>query len=139
MPTSQTDADARAMVAAYSRWYHRIEVRPGLITPGINDSPEQVERILDLCAEAGATSVGGICLHLRGEVREVFMDWLRSHRPDLVPRYEQLYAGGAYATKAERERMSRLVRSGGRFGPPRLGPPRREKPVAPRHEQASLF
>jgi len=81
------------------------------LMPGINDSPEQVERILELCAEAGAVDVGGICLHLRGEVRGVFMDWLRSQRPDLVPLYERLYARGAYAPKAERERISALVHS----------------------------
>ena len=97
------------------------------LMPGINDSPEQVERILELCAEAGAVSIGGICLHLRGEVRGVFMDWLRSYRPDLVPRYEELYARGAYAPKAERERISKLVRAGRRFMRPRLGP----APAAP--------
>ena len=80
------------------------------LMPGINDSPEQVEEILDLCAEAGAVNIGGICLHLRGEVRDVFMDWLRSYRPDLVPRYERLYARGAYAPKAERDRLSALAR-----------------------------
>ena len=80
------------------------------LMPGINDSPEQVEEILDLCAEAGAVNIGGICLHLRGEVRDVFMDWLRSYRPDLVPRYERLYARGAYAPKAERDRLSALTR-----------------------------
>jgi DNA repair photolyase len=79
------------------------------LMPGINDSPEQVERILELCAEAGAVHVGGIALHLRGEVRGIFMDWLRSQRPDLVPRYEQLYARGAYAPKAERDRIGKLV------------------------------
>jgi DNA repair photolyase len=79
------------------------------LMPGINDAPEQVERILELCAEAGAVHVGGIALHLRGEVRGIFMDWLRSQRPDLVPHYERLYARGAYAPKAERERLSRLV------------------------------
>ena len=84
------------------------------LMPGINDSPEQVEEILQLCAEAGAVSIGGICLHLRGEVRDIVMDWLRSYRPDLVPRYESLYARGAYAPKAERERISRLVRQGRR-------------------------
>ena len=47
------------------------------LMPGINDSPEQVEEILELCGEAGAVSIGGICLHLRGEVRGIFMDWLR--------------------------------------------------------------
>jgi DNA repair photolyase len=82
------------------------------LMPGINDSPEQVERILELCAEAGATHVAGIALHLRGEVHGIFMDWLRSQRPDLVPRYEKLYARGAYAPKAERQRLSKLVWQG---------------------------
>ena len=40
------------------------------------------------------------------------MDWLRSQRPDLVERYEELYRRGAYAPKEERERLSRLVRRG---------------------------
>ena len=80
------------------------------LMPGINDSPEQVERILDLATEAGATHIGGIALHLRGEVREVFFDWLRSQRPDLVPRYEQLYSRGAYAPPAERQRLQDLAR-----------------------------
>jgi DNA repair photolyase len=79
------------------------------LMPGINDAPEQVERILELCAEAGAVHVGGIALHLRGEVHGIFMDWLRSQRPDLVPHYERLYARGAYAPKRERERLSELV------------------------------
>jgi DNA repair photolyase len=80
------------------------------LMPGINDQPEQVERILELAAENGATGVSGIALHLRGDVRRVFMDWLRSYRPDLVPRYEELYARGAYAATAERERLVGLVR-----------------------------
>ena len=60
------------------------------LMPGINDAPEQVERIIELAGEAGATSIGGITLHLRPGVREVFMDWLRGARPDLVERYERL-------------------------------------------------
>src|SRR3954464_15257858 len=82
------------------------------LMPGINDSPEQVERILELCSEAGATHIGGITLHLRGEVRAIFMDWLRAQRPDLVPQYEKLYARGAYAPRAERERIGKLVWQG---------------------------
>ncbi len=84
------------------------------LMPGINDSPEQVERILELAADAGATSIGGIGLHLRGEVRGIFFDWLRSQRPDLVPRYERLYARGAYLPRAENERLARLARGAGR-------------------------
>src|SRR4051812_41505708 len=81
------------------------------LMPGINDAPEQVEPILKLASEAGAVHIGGIALHLRGEVRDIWFDWLRSHRPDLIPRYEQLYKRGAYAPPAERERLSKLVGS----------------------------
>jgi DNA repair photolyase len=79
------------------------------LMPGINDSPAQVEKLLDLVTEAGATSVSGIALHLRGEVRQVFMGWLREQRPDLEERYERLYRRGAYAPREERKRLSRLV------------------------------
>jgi DNA repair photolyase len=79
------------------------------LMPGINDDPRQVERILEAAAEAGATGVSGIALHLRGEVRGIFMDWLRSYRPDLVERYEALYARGAYAPRDEQDRLRRLL------------------------------
>jgi DNA repair photolyase len=87
------------------------------LMPGINDDPAQVEPILELAAANGATGAGGIALHLRGEVRGVFMDWLRSQRPDLVPRYEQLYARGAYAPKAERERIGGVLAAARRKHP----------------------
>jgi len=89
------------------------------LMPGINDAPEQVERILEIATEAGATSIGGIALHLRGEVRGIFFDWLEAHRPDLVPRYQQLYARGAYAPPAERQRLQDLATPPGRPSSPR--------------------
>jgi len=55
------------------------------LIPGVNDAPEQVLRLVELVDEAGADSIGGVGLHLRGEVREIWFDWLREHRPDLVP------------------------------------------------------
>jgi DNA repair photolyase len=115
------------------------------LMPGINDAPEQVEELLELATSAGARSVGGVALHLRGEVREVFMGWLRAERPDLVPRYEALYRRGAYAPPAERERLARMVRWQGEPGGFRSGPqPARKKhgevPSKPRAaRQASLF
>src|SRR2546423_3452222 len=36
------------------------------LMPGINDSPEQVERILELCTEAGAAHLSGLPLHPPG-------------------------------------------------------------------------
>jgi hypothetical protein len=54
---------------------------------------------------------------LRGEVRAIFFEWLRSYRPDLVPRYEALYRRGAYAPEGERRRLSSMVKD--RDGPSR--------------------
>ncbi|HEX6713591.1 MAG TPA: radical SAM protein, partial [Thermoleophilaceae bacterium] len=80
------------------------------LIPGVNDDPGQVQEIVEACTEAGASHIGGICLHLRGAVKDIWFEWLEAYRPDLIPRYEQLYARGAYAPKAERERIMNLVR-----------------------------
>jgi DNA repair photolyase len=93
---------------------NRAGIRTGILVaplmPGINDSPEQVQRILELATEAGAAYVTGIALHLRGEVRQVFMDWLSEHRSDLVERYLDLYRRGAYAPVHERRRLAGLLK-----------------------------
>jgi DNA repair photolyase len=138
-PRARLDAVARLNAAGIPTG---ILVAP--LMPGINDDPAQVDAILRAAQEAGATSVGGIGLHLRGEVREVFMGWLRDARPDLVPRYEQLYARGAYAPKAERERLAGLIRRGrfrGREPSFRLRERERPPSQAPQREptQESLF
>ncbi len=128
---------------------NRAGIRTGILVaplmPGINDAPEQVERILELAAEAGAAYVTGIALHLRGEVRQVFMDWLAEHRSDLVPRYIDLYRRGAYAPVRERKRLAALIRSPG-LEPPewrrgsRIAPAAPVPPVdAPEPDQRSLF
>jgi DNA repair photolyase len=79
------------------------------LMPGINDDPKQVERIVSRAAEAGATSVNGVALHLRGEVREIFFDWLRASRPDLLSTYEKLYGRGAYAPPELRKHLAGLA------------------------------
>ena len=101
----------------------RAGIRTGVLIapliPGVNDSPEQVERLLEQVDEAGPDSIGGVALHLRGEVRDIWFDWLRDHRPDLIPRYEELYARGAYMRREEAERLSAMARRPGRDGPRR--------------------
>jgi DNA repair photolyase len=95
-------------------------IRTGVLVaplmPGINDSPAQVNEILELCGEAGAASISGIGLHLRGELRAIFLDWLRQYRPELVPRYERLYERRAYLPANERKRLEQLT-AGARPGP----------------------
>jgi DNA repair photolyase len=113
------------------------------LMPGINDDPAQVAEILELAGEAGASYITGIALHLRGEVRGLFMEWLAENRPDLVPRYRDLYRGGAYAPQRERRRLAGLVKGPdlspfqrGRAAYTRPDPP----PIAARQPiQESLF
>ncbi len=84
------------------------------LMPGINDDPRSVREIVRRARAAGARNVTPIALHLRSGVREGFMDWLEESRPDLVGRYAELYARGAYLAADERRRLSALVRSEGR-------------------------
>ena len=104
------------------------------LMPGINDAPEQVEPIVEMAREAGASFVGSAALHLRDEVRDVFFGWLQAKRPDLLPRYEQLYSRGAYLPSQERNRLGALVKGWGRNrrrrgwrGQPARQDPRRDR------------
>ena len=69
------------------------------ILPFLSDSPEQLRATVEAIAEAGATHISPIVLHLRTGAREWFMRWLAEHHPELVPRYEALYRNRAYAPK----------------------------------------
>ena len=117
------------------------------LMPGINDTPEEVAEIVRLADDAGATSVGAVALHLRGEVKDVFFDWLKERRPELLDRYKELYAKGAYAPSEERKRLQALTdvprrRRPGRPPRPARGPQAaRETAPAPPPEpkQRSLF
>ena len=117
------------------------------LMPGINDDPALVDEIVRIAKQAGATFVNGIALHLRPGVREVFMSWLSAARPDLVARYEEVYARGAYAEPKERARIGKLVKGaprgsrGRRTSPERPGRPRSRatEGAAPAPRQQSLF
>jgi DNA repair photolyase len=126
---------------------NRAGIRTGILVapliPGINDSPRQVAEILELASRAGAAYVSGVALHLRGEVRGLFFDWLAAERPDLLERYRALYRYGAYVPPEERRRLASLVAGPDRdpshrgrevfAAPPKPAP----RNVAPR--QQSLF
>jgi DNA repair photolyase len=81
------------------------------IIPFLSDDDGSLEATVKAIAESGATHVSPIALHLRkGGSREWWMKWVRELRPDLVPRYEELYAGRAYAPKAYQEEIAEKVR-----------------------------
>ena len=88
----------------------RCGVLMGPVVPFLSDSPAQLEATVRQTAEAGATHVSPIVLHLRPGAREWFLAWLGEHHPALVPRYRGLYGRGAYAPRDYQERISAQVR-----------------------------
>lgn len=80
------------------------------ILPGITDRPEQLREVVEAAIDAGATHVSPILLHLRPKVKEVYMEWLGTEYPDLVPRYEQMYRKSAYASGRDKDELSKTVR-----------------------------
>ncbi|RKS73594.1 DNA repair photolyase [Actinomadura pelletieri DSM 43383] len=82
----------------------------GPVIPYLSDSPARLDAAVRAVAEAGATSVSAITLHLRPGAREWFLAWLREHHPRLVVPYARLYGTGAYAPRAYQEHITRQVR-----------------------------
>jgi len=108
------------------------------LMPGINDHPDQVRPIIERARKAGATFLGGVALHLRGEVKDVFFAWLKEKRPDLLPQYEQLYKGRAYMQPAQRKQTTRALKGWGRARV-RSAPSRETTPPTGPAGQDSLF
>ncbi|MFI6288943.1 Rv2578c family radical SAM protein [Streptomyces sp. NPDC051018] len=101
------------------------------VIPFLGDHPDQLRATVRAIAEAGATSVTPLVLHLRPGAREWFMAWLGEHHPYLVRRYERLYAGGSYAPTWYQRRITRLVHELAAeygIGPAGRGMPRRIRP-----------
>jgi DNA repair photolyase len=93
------------------------------IVPFISDAPSQLEATVKAIAEAGATHIAPIVLHLRTGAREWFMTWLAEHHPELVPRYEELYRRSSYAPKAfQAEITSRVHELAERYGVGKTSP-----------------
>jgi DNA repair photolyase len=80
------------------------------ILPGLSDSPEQLRAVVRAAAEAGASHLTPLTLHLRPGVKEEFMPWLEETYPELVAGYRRLYRG-SNAPKAVREQISDRVRA----------------------------
>ncbi|WP_297542207.1 intein-containing Rv2578c family radical SAM protein [Amycolatopsis sp.] len=87
------------------------------ILPGLTDSTNSLDELLTAIADAGATGVTVVPLHLRPGTREWFAQWLAEDYPGLVPLYREIYGKGAYASKEYRAELSgrvgRLLRKHG--------------------------
>jgi DNA repair photolyase len=108
------------------------------IMPYINDSPDDLRRLVEGCAAVGVGYVSGVVLHIRPGIRGHFWPWLRRARPDLYPQYRELYEDRSHAPVAYRETVAERLgaacaRAGLEGRPARLSPR-----AAPRDTQLRL-
>jgi DNA repair photolyase len=98
------------------------------ILPGISDDPAGMATVVRAARDAGATSIWANLLYLRPGTREHFLENLARDWPELLPRYEQLYAGRAYlrdeVVKGVRRQVRDLARDHGIAD-------RRDRPLVP--------
>src|SRR4051794_19071533 len=114
-----------------------IETSVGMapILPGLTDDPAKMADVVRAARDAGATSIWTNVLYLKPGTREHFMEHLARDWPELVPKYERLYAGRAYVTKDVLEPVRGQVRALAR----EHGiADRRRRPVAPRPDARRL-
>jgi DNA repair photolyase len=109
-PGTPNPARRLEVCAAFSDRGLGCAVLMGPVVPFLSDSPAQLAATVRQAAQAGASSVSPIVLHLRPGAREWFFSWLGQHHPELVPRYRGLYGRGAYAPKYYQQRVSEQVR-----------------------------
>ena len=69
------------------------------VLPRLTDGETNLRALLVRAREAGAQIAESNVLFLRPGTRETFFEFLRAEFPELVPEYERLYAGSAYARR----------------------------------------
>jgi DNA repair photolyase len=67
-----------------------------------------MERTIKAIAESGARSVGAMVMHLEGGTRDHFMSMLNREYPEMVEKYEKLYAS-KYVSKDYDKRVQEVV------------------------------
>jgi len=81
----------------------------GPVLPFLSDSPGQLDEAVRKIANAGATHVSPIVLHLRPGAREWFLRWLAANHPELVAAYRDLYGRRAYAPASYQRQITEQV------------------------------
>ena len=119
------------------------------ILPGLTDDDASIDATVAAIAASGAVSATPLPLHLRPGAREWYLTWLGRTRPDLVPRYRELFRGGSYSPTAyQREVTGRVREAARRHGigaaeraeARRVGPPDASPdPPPPPPEQLTLL
>jgi len=96
------------------------------VLPRLTDSVDQLDRLFAAIADAGATGVTVLPLHLRTGAKEWFAAWLRREHPELIDTYRAIYGRGSYVDR----RYRRLLAD-------RVGPLLRRHGLAPKPEDVA--
>ncbi len=80
------------------------------ILPFLTDTKAHLDDALRQVSEAGATSVLYSSMYLKPGTKEWFMQWLERDHPELVGKYTDLYARGAYAPKEYRTWLAARIK-----------------------------
>jgi len=78
------------------------------IVPGFSTQPAKIERTIKAIADSGATSLGAMVMHLEGGTRDHFMSLINREYPEMVAKYEKLYAS-KYVSKDYDKRVQEVV------------------------------
>ena len=115
----------------------RVGVGMAPVLPGISDREDQLAEVVRAAREAGATGVWTNVLFLRPGTREHFLEAIARDWPELLPYYENLYAGRAYLGSAETKPLKQTV---ARLAKEHAIKDRRRRPLepAPEPEQMAL-
>jgi DNA repair photolyase len=97
-PRAATPQRRLATIAALARAGIPVTVMVAPVIPGLTD--HELEAILIRARDAGATHAGYIVLRLPRELRDLFGEWLDTHRPDrkrrILQRIRELRGGALY-------------------------------------------
>lgn len=95
----------------------------GPVLPFLSDSPAHLDEAVARIADAGATHVSAIVLHLRPGAREWFQRWLMLNHPELIDAYRGFYGNRAYAPKSyQREIAEQVAELAEKYGVGRASP-----------------
>ena len=79
------------------------------VLPYLTDREAGLRALFTAARGAGAREAIWNVLFLRGDTHAFFLAFIGQEFPDLLPRYQRLYAGGASAAAAYRDRVERLA------------------------------
>src|SRR5690606_36000495 len=94
-PRTATASKKLALIKQFSGAGIPCGIMVAPIIPGLNTN--DIAKIIELGAEAGALRAGYTVVRLNGSIKEVFTDWLHQHFPDraqkVLHQIEQLHGG----------------------------------------------